>query len=69
LAARGVAVRHILPHNATITQDEIEAELFKKSNLTADDLFEPRESRLAAAYRQRAMRVAYEEAETPLAIA
>jgi len=69
LAARGVAVRHILPDNATITQDEIETELFKKSNLTADDLFEPRESRLAAAYRQRAMRVAYEEAETPLAIA
>jgi len=69
LAERGVAVRHILPDNATITQDEIEAELFKKSKLTADDLFEPRESRLAAAYRQRAMRVAYEESETPLAVA
>jgi len=70
LAARGVAVRHILPDNATVTQDEIEAELFKKSKLTADDLFEPRESRLAAAYRQRAIRVAYEEAaDTPLAVA
>jgi len=70
LAKRGVTVRHILPDNATITQEEIESELFKKSKLTADDLFEPPESRLAAAYRQRAKKVAYEEAaEAPLAVA
>jgi uncharacterized protein (DUF488 family) len=70
LAERGVAVRHILPDGATATQEDVEAELFKLSRLTADDLFEPRESRLAAAYRQRAIKVAYEEAaETPLAVA
>ncbi len=70
LAARGVSVRHILPDNATATQEEIEARLFALSRLTSDDLFEPPAQRLAAAYRQRAMRVAYEEAaETPLAVA
>jgi uncharacterized protein (DUF488 family) len=70
LAARGVAVRHILPDNTTATQQDIESELFKLSKLTADDLFEPPETRLAAAYRQRAKKVAYEEAaETPLAVA
>lgn len=56
LAARGVGVRHILPDGASVSQNEIEEQLLTGGE---DDLFTPREERLAAAYRARARKVAF----------
>ncbi len=56
LAARGVGVQHILPDGALISQNEIEKQLLAGGE---DDLFAPREERLAAAYRARARKVAF----------
>ncbi len=56
LAARGVGVQHILPDGALVSQNEIEEQLLTGGE---DDLFAPREERLAAAYRARARKVAF----------
>jgi uncharacterized protein (DUF488 family) len=59
LAKRGVAVKHILPDGAIIEHAQIEDRLLKISGRENDDMFAPREERLAAAYRERARKVAF----------
>ena len=61
LKQRGAAVRHILSSGEIISQDTIETKLLALSNRNDDDLFEPIEKRLAAAYRDRASKVAFTE--------
>lgn len=56
LGERGVAVQHILADGSPVSQTQIEEELLAGSS---DDLFAPREERLAAAYRARASKVAF----------
>jgi len=59
LAERGVRVGHIQGNSAIATQEQIENWLLEFSGLSADDMFAPREERLAAAYRARARKVAF----------
>ncbi len=59
LSERGVHVEHILENGSTLTQMEAEEKLLKLSGRSADDLLMSREERLAAAYRDRARRVAF----------
>ncbi|TIX92776.1 DUF488 domain-containing protein [Rhizobium sp. P44RR-XXIV] len=61
LRERGMRVRHILGNGAIIDQGEVEARLLDMAGKNDDDLFDPVEKRLAAAYRDRAMRVAFAE--------
>ncbi|MER8382663.1 DUF488 domain-containing protein [Mesorhizobium sp. M0185] len=56
---RGLAVRHILSNGQIIGQSDIESKLLELAGATDDDLFDPSHKRLAFAYRQRAMKVAY----------
>lgn len=62
LAARRVGVAHILATGQRTTQAEIEHGLLVASGRDAEDLFASREERLAAAYRERARKVAFAEA-------
>jgi uncharacterized protein (DUF488 family) len=62
LAERGARVRHILPDGRTICQSEVERALLAMSGHAHADLFASRAERLAAAYRERALKVAYAEA-------
>jgi uncharacterized protein (DUF488 family) len=68
LRERGVTVRHIMSNGQIVEQKEIEAKLMDLSGKNNDDLFEPMEKRLAAAYLDRASKVAFaernEDAET-----
>jgi uncharacterized protein (DUF488 family) len=59
LADRGVQVRHIQGNGAIATQAQIEDGLLELSGRSADDMFAPREERLATAYRDRARKVAF----------
>lgn len=59
LAGRGVQVSHIQANGAIVTQDEVEGRLLELSGRGGDDLFAPREDRLAAAYRDRTRKVAF----------
>lgn len=59
LARRGLRVSHILDGGEVATQDQIEDRLLALSGRNADDLFAPREERVAAAYRERARKVAF----------
>jgi uncharacterized protein (DUF488 family) len=61
LIGRGVAVEHILPDGGIMEHAQIEDRLLKISGCDEDDMFAPREERLAAAYRERARRVAFAE--------
>ncbi len=61
LRARGIAVRHILTGGNTIDHPQIEAKLMEMSGKSDIDLFDPATKRLAAAYRDRAMKVAFSE--------
>jgi len=61
LRERGIAVRHILNGGRTVDHQQIEAKLMEMSGKSDIDLFEPRTKRLAAAYRDRAMKVAFSE--------
>jgi hypothetical protein len=61
LAQRGMEPRHILPDGQIVSQTEIEVRLLQLSGRAGDDLFASREDRLAAAYRERARKVAYAE--------
>ena len=62
LEERGAKVGHILPDGRVISQAEVEDKLLSKSGRGQDDLFASREELLAAAYRERAHKVAYAEA-------
>ncbi|MBP2160281.1 MULTISPECIES: DUF488 family protein [Asticcacaulis] len=59
LHERKVSVRHILGNGRTVDQSEIEARLMEISGKSHQDFFEPAEKRLSAAYRDRAMKVAF----------
>lgn len=61
LKNRNVIVRHILTSGEIVSHDDIELSLLDMAGKAADDLFQPVQSRLAAAYRDRAMKVAYSE--------
>jgi uncharacterized protein (DUF488 family) len=61
LNQRGVTVRHILGSGENIGHDAIETKLMALSNRADNDFFEPMEKRLAAAYRDRASKVAFAE--------
>lgn len=64
LRERGVTVRHIMSSGEIVGQEEIEAELMELSGKSDDDLFEPFETRLAAAYLDRASKVAFAARKT-----
>ncbi len=64
LHERGVTLRHILSSGQTINQGEIETRLMDLSGKSVSDLFDPPSKRLAAAYRDRAMKVAFVERQT-----
>lgn len=64
LAERGVAVGHILEDGSVLEHQRIEERLLALAGRSADDLFEGRKRRLAAAYRARGRKVAFAEAET-----
>jgi len=59
LAGRQVTVTHIVSDSLPISQRQIEDTLLALSGRDAEDLFASYEERLAAAYRDRARRVAF----------
>lgn len=59
LAERGVAVKHILANGDVIEHAQIEDHLLEFTGRDKDDMFAPRGERLAAAYRERAKKVAF----------
>jgi uncharacterized protein (DUF488 family) len=61
LAQRGIRVSHILDNGRVIDHAEIEDRLLELCGRNGDDLFAPRPERLAAAYRERARKVAFAE--------
>jgi uncharacterized protein (DUF488 family) len=61
LAQRGVRVGHILYDGKVVSQDELENKLLGLSGRDTRDLFAPRAEQLAAAYRERARKVAFAE--------
>jgi uncharacterized protein (DUF488 family) len=61
LHERGVKVRHILSSGQIVDHRQIEGNLMEMSGKSDIDLFEPPAKRLAAAYRERALRVAFSE--------
>jgi uncharacterized protein (DUF488 family) len=63
LAERGSRVSHILSHGEIVTHAQIEDKLLEISGRGAEDLFAPRAERLAAAYRDRARKVAYAQSQ------
>jgi uncharacterized protein (DUF488 family) len=63
LSERGVQVSHILANAASISQGEIEEMLLELSGRGSADLLMSRAERLAAAYRDRARKVAFAAAE------
>lgn len=63
LSQRGVTVRHLLASSEIIDHARIEDRLLEFAGRAGDDLFASREERLAAAYRERARKVAFAEPE------
>jgi uncharacterized protein (DUF488 family) len=61
LANRGVRVKHILPDGTVETQGQIEDRLLNMTGRDFEDLFASRDERLAAAYRDRAEKVAFQQ--------
>ena len=59
LSGRGASVGHILHSGHIAAHEQIEDELLKKEGLAATDFFSDRGERLAAAYRERARKVAF----------
>jgi len=57
----GVTVRHILGSGEIVDHRQVEDKLMEMSGKSDIDLFEPPAKRLAAAYRDRAMKVAFSE--------
>ena len=64
LANRGVRVWHILDNGGVVSQGELEDKLLELSGRGTEDLFASRAERLAAAYRERARRVAFAEPQS-----
>lgn len=65
LTQRGARVQHILDNGKIVSQAEIEGRLLDLSGRNADDFFSARADRLAAAYRERARKVAFSERADP----
>jgi len=65
LAERGVLVGHIQGNGVIATQEQIENRLLELSGRSTDHLFAPHEERLAAAYRDRARKVAFAQQPDP----
>jgi uncharacterized protein (DUF488 family) len=63
LAERGVRVSHILSNGAIVSHAEIEVKLLEISGRGADDFLASRAERLAAAYKDRARKVAFAESQ------
>jgi Protein of unknown function, DUF488 len=61
LLKTGVRVGHILSDGTVVSHARIEDRLLELAGRKSDDLFAPREERLAAAYRDRARKVAFAE--------
>ncbi len=61
LAERGLAVGHILSSGQISSHEQIEEQLLEIEGLGFSDLFATRAVRLAAAYAQRNLKVAYSE--------
>ena len=61
LQEQGVTVRHILGSGEIVDHGQVEDKLMEMSGKSDIDLFEPPAKRLAAAYRDRAMKVAFSE--------
>ena len=61
LEERGVRVGHILDDGSTLSHPQIENRLLELSGRNAEDMFAPRDERLAAAYRERARKIAFAE--------
>jgi len=61
LAHMGVRIEHILSNGSLQSQDSVEETLLKLVGGRDDDLFLPREERLAIAYRERGRRIAFSE--------
>ena len=61
LSEKGISVKHILSNGTLVSQKDVEKRLLDLSGKGNDDLFETDESRLASAYRQRSLSVAYSE--------
>lgn len=61
LARGAIRVSHILDNGRVVDHAEIEDRLLELSGRNADDLFASRSERLAAAYRERARKVAFAE--------
>jgi len=61
LGKRDVEVRHILSNGKIVSQTDIENRLLSMTGRQNDDMFAPREERLAVAYRERGRKVAFAE--------
>lgn len=61
LKEKNISVFHIIPGEREITQEQVENVLLSNVGKTEADMFDPIESRLGEAYRDRARKVAYEE--------
>jgi uncharacterized protein (DUF488 family) len=59
LKERGARVSHLLDSGECVSHSAIEDELLARTGRTGDDLFAPRDERLAAAYREHARKVAF----------
>jgi uncharacterized protein (DUF488 family) len=66
LARRGIRVGHILSDGSVVRHEQIEDRLLELAGRTDDDLFATRSDRLAAAYRERARKVAFVEPPAPI---
>ncbi len=63
LAARGIAVGHILPDGRVEPHAETEERLLRLTGRAEEDLFASRDERLAEAYRQQNRKAAFEAPE------
>ena len=61
LVQRGVRVNHILDDGNIVDHTQMEDKLLEMAGCSADDLFSPRDERIATAYRERARKVAFTE--------
>jgi uncharacterized protein (DUF488 family) len=61
LAQRGVRMSHILGDGTTVSHDKIEDRPLEFAGRKDEDLFARRADRLAAAYRERARKIAFAE--------
>jgi uncharacterized protein (DUF488 family) len=59
LHERGAAVKHVLTSGRIASQKDIEATLLHLAGKSEADLYQPADERLAAAYRDRASKVAF----------